>query len=275
MYRLICIFMLVIPCLSFGAIDAYNGGLTLAFRNAIWHGENRNINQGKIFAVGKGAKPIGSGSGLGHVELVESDEDGSSRITVDLNDIYASTKVLVTPKGHKSQSLYDNNLLRIAENFVDTGITGKRAWGIDYSGKSGAPVTLVLVDEIHGGNTRVWQWPLPAGSKRGPNVSARYRPDGFTLTKGSTSLNCTFVTPLTSEPNLDASMVKVGQLGNSHKSFQGSIPRVVAEGEGHFIAVITISKGEHPAVTTEGDGLNQMITVGEARYRYDGKAVRW
>ena len=43
--------MLVIPCLSFGAIDAYNGGLTLAFRNAIWHGENHKAAVNVVFDV--------------------------------------------------------------------------------------------------------------------------------------------------------------------------------------------------------------------------------
>ena len=126
---------------------------------------NRNINQGSLYPVGKGSKPIGKGSGLGQVEFVESYPDGSARITVNLDDIYASTKVDVTPKGHKQRMAYDNNLIRLPENLADSGINGKRAWGVDYRGVSGAPVTMILVDEIHGGDTRAWQWPYPTGKK--------------------------------------------------------------------------------------------------------------
>ena len=236
---------------------------------------NRNINQGSLFPVGKGAKPIGKGSGLGFVTLLETEADGSARITVDLNDVYASTKVDVTPKGHRQRKIYDNNLLRIPENIADSGISGKRAWGIDYSGESGAPVTLIMVDEIHGGDTRSWQWPYPVGKKTGLTGSPEIHDNGFTLRQGGVTLRCTFVTPLNSKPYVNADAVEVGQLGNSHKSFKGAIPRIVAEGNGHFIAVITISSGDHPTVSSDGTDLTTAIRVGDVTYRYDGTAVRW
>ncbi|GEM_PF-5441942 len=237
--------------------------------------ENRNINQGSIFPIGKGSQPTGSGSGYGQVEFLESDEDGSARITVNLNEVYASSKVSITRKGRKTLSIQDNNLLPMPENLEDSGITGKRAWGIDYRGVSGAPVTLILVDEIHGGDRRIWQWPLPSGKKNQSSGSPQLRSDGFRISKGGVSMNCTFVTPLTKQPRLDLGPVKVGRIGNSHRSFEGSIPRVVAEGNGHFIAIITISEGDHPDITTQGDGLDTVIQVGDATYRYDGNAVRW
>ena len=86
--------------------------------------ENRNINQGNLFPRNKGTKPNGAGSGLGLIDLVENDSDGSARITINMNEIYASTKTKMTLKGRKNYLVYDNNLVRMPENLADSGITG-------------------------------------------------------------------------------------------------------------------------------------------------------
>ena len=132
-----------------------------------------------------------------------------------------------------------------------------------------------MVDEIHGGATRSWQWPIPTGKNNGLSSEPEMHADGFTLRHANASLRCTFITPLNAPPQVNNQSVEVGQLGNSHKSFKGSIPRVVAEGNGHFIAVITISTDDHPVVSANQNTLDATITVGEATYRYDGTAVRW
>ena len=76
-------------------------------------------------------------------------------------------------------------------------------------------------------------------------------------------------------PYVNNAVMKIGSMGNSHKSFTGVIPRVVAEANGHFIAVITVTDGEHPQISSDGTGLHATIQVGDATYQYDGSAVTW
>ena len=173
--------------------------------------------------------------------------------------------------------MYDNNLIRLADNFADTGITGQRAWGIDYSGESGAPVTIILVDQIDGAGNRRWQWPTPRGkgSKKGSSSQPQLTDTGFTLTQGDHSMQVTITTPLKAPPSFDTAEVTVGKIGNSHGSFKGPIPRVVADSEQSILAVITIGPGEHPAVSADGDDINARVTVGNRTYWFDGQAVRW
>ena len=125
-----------------------------------------------------------------------------------------------------------------------------------------------MVDEINGGDLRVWQWTLLTASKK-KSLRTELRDDGFTLYQGDASLNCTFVTPLGSKPVYKTVMVPVGQLAGKHRGFGSSVPRISVEGKGHFVAVITISKGEHPKVTASSDELDATISVGETSYSYD------
>jgi hypothetical protein len=82
-------------------------------------------------------------------------------VTVNLDDVYASAKK--TKKGRaKLYEKYGGIMLR--ENLVDSGITGLRAFGVDYSGKTGAPCLIALVDRIEGSKKAMWALPFAFGS---------------------------------------------------------------------------------------------------------------
>ena len=48
------------------------------------------------------------------------------------------------------------NDMRLAENFIDTGITGLRGLAVDYSKRSGAPALIAMIDIVEGGGAKTW-----------------------------------------------------------------------------------------------------------------------
>jgi hypothetical protein len=88
----------------------------------------------------------------GRLLHLERKPDGSGSVSLDLNDVYAA------PTGKPQYEKIGN--LRLAGGFADSGLRGLRAFGVDYSGKSGAPCLLAVVDKIEGGKNPVWWWPF-------------------------------------------------------------------------------------------------------------------
>jgi hypothetical protein len=88
----------------------------------------------------------------GRLLHVDRRSDGSGSVTMDLNDVYAA------PTGRPQYERTGN--LRLAGGFGDSGVRGLRAFGVDYSGKSGAPCLLAVADKIEGGKNPVWWWPF-------------------------------------------------------------------------------------------------------------------
>ncbi len=98
----------------------------------------------------------------GKVAYARSEEDGSGVVTIDMSDVYAGS----SGKG----SLYENyGSVRRPVAFAETGLSGLRSIGVDYSGKSGAPALIVIVDEISGigevddVDNSLWAWQLDSG----------------------------------------------------------------------------------------------------------------
>jgi hypothetical protein len=79
--------------------------------------------------------------------------DGSGGMTIDLADVYADAQR--DDRGRSElYSGYGN--LRYAEGFVDAGRPGLRAVAVDYSGASGAPCLLAVVDTVAGVTAAEW-----------------------------------------------------------------------------------------------------------------------
>ena len=191
--------------------------------------------------------------------------DGSGIVTIDLNDVYSA------PSEKKHAELYDGNLIRHPENLVESGITGLRAFAFDYSGAAGTPCLAVIVDKIVGGRRRFWQWQLSAEMLSQVKIDGRT----FTIDQGDATMKATFVTP--EDPELAArnEMVRVGKLGDKHRSFEGNLSRVIAAGKDHFFVVLTFQRGAPPPVRIEGHGLAAKVTVGRQTVRFeDGPPAR-
>jgi len=43
--------------------------------------------------------------------------------------------------------------------------------------------------------------------------------------------------------------------------------------EGEFFVVVTVGRGDPPAVKTEGEGLKAKVTVGKRTIRFDGEKI--
>ncbi len=234
-------------------------------------------------------------------------DDGSGVVSIDLDDVYASAK---TTKKGKPRGLYERyGSVRLPSHFEKTGITGMRSVAVDYSGKSGAPCLLVLVDRIDGGGKRTWTWQLDAkvtGAGRGSfdrktgmmewqGVKAKYRVgatireekqtlesdksvtvDGnaFTLHRGDATLRGTFVTP--SKPALEFAVRDRYTIGFKRSVAKRSSKAIFAdagpEAKGYFV-VMTIQRGQPPEVKVSGKGLDATVTVGRRTLRFDGEKI--
>lgn len=148
-----------------------------------------------------------------------------------------------------------------------------RAFAVDYSGASGAPMLFSVLDRIDGGGLKEWYWQVDP--KR-----VAVEAGGFTISGvDGCSLRVTFITP--QEPVLVATSEArktTKSAGNSAgRTIQRQVDAVRASGkdpkDGRFWAVATLAKGEHPAVKVAGSGLEATVTVGGQVLTFDGTSL--
>lgn len=182
--------------------------------------------------------------------------DGSMSLTLNMRDVYA----------RRSPGLVDGMFLRDESRRVDSGITGLRAVAVDYSGESGVPAVMVLVDSIRGGGRKLWTWQLPGGQV----VTDGNR---LTIRQGDAQLDAIFISdkPLT----LRTETVNL-EIGTARNNFHGTVRRAVAEGGDDFLVVMMLRKAEsaEPSVEITGTGLDAVIRIGERRYRFADGRIR-
>lgn len=181
--------------------------------------------------------------------------DGSGSLTLDLGDVYAKP----------SPGLYDQMTNRNPDRLQPSGISGLRAVAFDYSGKSGAPALMALVDKIEGGGKRLWTWQKP--------VEADHAIAGntFTIKYPDATMQATFVTPGDAKIEYADDAKKEGK--SAKQGFWGTLHRFKVEAGGSFFVVATFQRGEPPKVTVEGTGLDATVTVGGQKVRFDGKKI--
>ncbi len=89
----------------------------------------------------------------GVVTWSSTQPDGSGGVTIDLDQVYASARTV----GKGRAPLYsDPGSVLLAPNLASSGISGRRAFAVDFSGKCGAPVLLAVLDEVRGDAGSVW-----------------------------------------------------------------------------------------------------------------------
>jgi hypothetical protein len=214
--------------------------------------------------------------GLAHATFVKMEPDGSGALTADLNEVYC-----------RSLSYERYGKIRREITFEDSGITGLRAYAVDYSGISGAPCLFVLVDKISGGKSKVWPWYLP-GVKFDSRIggvadvgedfkNTRVEGNVVTLTKADgATMRMTFVAPINPVIKLEVKELKYQQTYNrGEAAFMA--PGIFATGadptDGQFFVVVTIQKGAPPAVNVQGQGLDAKVTVGKRSIVFDGEKI--
>jgi hypothetical protein len=232
----------------------------------------------------------------GYVTHLEALPDGSGTLSIDLRDLYGAAKSVprlikkgptvaqggVTVKDDKDDEerllpVRDAFNNRIPENWADTGLTGMRAFAFDYSGKSGAPCLMVIVDKITGAKTRLWNWHLTRDAKHEsgtePFKNVRVEPDGFVLEHADAFLKATFVGPRPQSIGRQKEDVKLGGGMKGERGFAGFLDRIQARSNDSFFVVVTVQRKDAPAVKVEGTGLDAKVTVGQRTVRFDGEKI--
>ncbi len=210
------------------------------------------------------------------------EKDGSGAVSVNLDFIYSGGRIVrtngvpVLGKNGKPQRLpvNDQNGIHLPENVEPDGVKGMRAFGVDYSGKCGAPMLLVVVDKITGGGERIWLRNGAGGEGSGQRTSIR--------SEGSASLATTFVVPAVASQG--SGTIKYTETKTISTNIYGRTKTMVhattnavsvggIKGTDHFFAIMTLQRGPAPKVTIEGQGLDAKVTVGARKVSFDGQKV--
>lgn len=229
--------------------------------------EEREVRRWLESIVGLPEDPDLSLNQLGRVTNVWSDKDGSGGVTINLDDLGYDTLQKGAAPSFETYGAYRR---------PGTGkllVASTRSVAVDYSGLSGAPVLLVMVDKIEGGKTKQWLWQVPTiqGIKTSDN--------GFTMVQGDANLSATFVSPATVKAVAsDAGIVTKKSAGSKAGSdiiiktkavqVSGTDPTA-----GQFLVVMTVQRGQPPKVTATGTGLNAVVTVGQRVVKFDGEKI--
>ncbi|MFP4105826.1 MAG: hypothetical protein ACLFVU_06995 [Phycisphaerae bacterium] len=200
----------------------------------------------------------------GQVTYKQLNKDGSGAVTIDLTDLYSGVK--------EGMKLYDRHGKRNPEARADSGITGFRAVAIDYSGKSGAPAVLAVVDKVSGAKETRWMWQLPESEA----CKTTLTDNGFTMDYGDATMTATFIAPAKPELELATGKrkYKIKAGGKGGQMTTRDVNAVYATGgDGEYFVVFTVQKKNPPAVKVKGSGLDARATVGNQSVRFDGKKI--
>ena len=210
-------------------------------------------------------------SALGRLMHLETDKDGSGVVGIDLNDIYS----MRPERGTRLYTLYGGK--RNDWAFRPSGISGMRSFGVDYSGKCGAPALFAVVDKIQGGKDKVWLWQVPRVSEDRDSKMAEITIAGnmFTIHQGDATLTATFVTPSPVKITAGTRAMKIKKSAGhmAGKILDVTFDAVFAEGGNEFFVVATLQRGAPPPVKIEGKGLGAKARVGRQTVRFDGEKI--
>jgi hypothetical protein len=194
-------------------------------------------------------------------------EDGSGVVSMNMDEVYRAKGA-----GPRAEP-------------VDLGIRGMRSFAVDYSGLSGAPCLVAVVDKVSGTKgSNFWQM----CTERHHAVATRS--GGFTLTApGGASLNGTVAAPR--DARVETGRFKTGHEANYnyHQNHfevhferqnvdvhppapRDATPGQASGGEFFFVAM-TLQPGRHPRARVRGEGPDTEVRVGERIVRFDGERI--
>jgi hypothetical protein len=148
--------------------------------------------------------------------------------------------------------------------------SGLRAFGVDYSGASGSPCLVAVVDRIPGPNPKRWEFCTS------PDLTVKTGESRFELAApNGASLNATLLSPATC-PVTTRQMTlnhEINCVPGHHASRDFRRTIISANGTDFFFAVTTIQRGPAPGVSSTGTGEDIIATVGRQTVRFDGKKL--
>ena len=209
-------------------------------------------------------------NGPGRVTHFEGKPDGSGVICGTLDDALLGLAIGDDGKPKRSRD-YSGRLLR--ENLRDLGLRHVRAFGVDYSGKCGAPGLFVVADRTKGGKRKYWQLLLPAGKQGEADASIDGR--SFTIKQKGASLVGTVVAPAGASLRLVQPGTRIEAVDGRGRKQSKTLehPALWVEGGDGFLVVMTLQRGVPPHVAADGDGLGAKVTVGKRTICFDGKRI--
>ena len=210
--------------------------------------------------------------GCGKVMYTAPESDGVGRIGFDLTDAYSRDAA--------------------------EPIRAERHIAVDYSGKSGAPMLMAIVDRIKGGGQKTFVLPshclyAQANGKRyriyrtqakgtetlgeqqgslgerGKGNRVWYSPHSSPRTHRNASMQLCFASPSVLE--LVPFHTAYGRGMNKSPTIMG----VSHEKNVDYFVVLTVQPDDAaaPAITAAGEGLDSVVTVGNRKVRFDGKRI--
>jgi len=205
-------------------------------------------------------------------------------VTFDLSDLYASAHK--DDKGRPMRLYEKYARVRRDAAFKPSGIDGLRSFGVDYSGRSGAPCLFVVADRIAGGNAKVWCWRLKdevvepkTKTVKAPGDLAATTIDGNTVTvtkPDGATIRLTFVAPQRAEITAEKRSItytKTYNRGEGQMPAPGIYASGANPGDGQFFVIATIKQGTPPVVKVDGSGLEAVVTVGKQTVCFDGEKI--
>ncbi|MFW6065951.1 MAG: hypothetical protein ACOC9S_03950, partial [Planctomycetota bacterium] len=237
----------------------------------------------------------------------ETRADGGGVVSMDMTELYQS---LATDDKGNPRNIYEKyGDIRNDSTFEETGITGLRSIAFDYSGKSGAPCVLVIVDRLDGvkDSESFWAWQLESERTKAPSgslnretglmewqgMSFPYDPGAiiktesqriddsplanvenntFTMRRDDANLRGTVIGE--GNVNLEFAEKTAWTVGYKRRVSETSSKAIFASAEGHgYFVIVTIQQGEPPAIEIEGEGLDATVKVGDQTVRFDGEKI--
>jgi hypothetical protein len=200
--------------------------------------------------------------GAGRVTWFRADaKTGSGVVTVNLDGVYERRR--------RSDASAEGEETGAPGRPADTAIRGLRAFGVDYSGRAGAPAVFAIVDKVEGGRTKEWVYHIPDGK------TADVAGNVLTVKAGDRSMRAVFAAPAVVRNRCVAgSMLSAGgktgpvSLNRNAIHFSGADPTA-----GEFFVVVTLQRGDAPPIRVEGSGLDAKVTAGEQCISFDGEKV--
>lgn len=198
------------------------------------------------------------------------EKDGSGIVSLNMDDVYIhypKVATVVTNRGRESLSI------KAAGGPTNLGIRAVRSLAVDYSGASGAPCLVAVADRLsgtRGSNT----WTLVTEKEH--IVTVTNNVFVIAATNGAT-LRGTVVRPANATLRLASSEFghEVNYRGNhAHTRFKRTM--IKADGrdkDQDFLVVMTIQRGDAPAVAIAGKGSDVRATVGRRSVNFDGQKL--
>jgi hypothetical protein len=198
----------------------------------------------------------------------KASKDGSAVLTLDMDYVYASLKK--TSRGKTLPPLPAHPRTGKADVYYDQGVKGLRSLAVDYSGSAGVPALFAVVDKVSG-PVGAARWHMVVPKDLPVEVSDR----SFVIRgAGGATLKGTVVSPAS------ATITTRSETFGHEACYDGdhqtrSFDRTVIDvAAGEFVLVVmTLQKGDGPAVGAEGTGEKIQAKIGKQTVAFDGEKI--